>query len=277
MDILVEWVTQIILFLLLASVVDLLIPANSMKKYIKLTVGLILILIFLKPVFYLFDMDVQQAVKTSYTEMMDEQTKKNSLENATKMKKNELQASQNAYIVQQTAVQLKELGNKPLKKNYQQKITDIDLQFSKEVNPADENLKKKLTQIIVHLQEMQTEEVEGGMAVVEDVVIDTDKPVSDENEVDTEGIKNLLQNVWEVDKNKITIARGEGHLEKILAKVVWIVRGHGQTFQKSRIYPCYWFNGTAAANFGERILFHSERRSVYKQGSAGKDEGADSG
>ncbi len=106
------------------------------------------------------------------------------------------------------AVQLKELANEPLKKNYQQQIADMDLQISDEVDAADENLKKNLEKVTVYLQEPQTEE--GGVAVVENVVIDTDKPAAEETEINAEGIKNLLHDVWEVDKEKITIAREGG-------------------------------------------------------------------
>ncbi|GAA0443627.1 stage III sporulation protein AF [Lentibacillus halophilus] len=209
MGALVDWVTQIILFLLLASVVDLMIPATSMKKYIKLIVGLILILIFLKPVFYLFDMDVKRALQASYTEMMNEQPEKKDLENTMEMKKSEIQTSQRAYIGKQMAVQLKQLANEPLEKNYEQQIASIDPQFAKEVDDTDEAMKKKIEHITVYLKKPQTEEEEGegGVAVVENVVIDGDKPESDENGIDTNGIKNLLHDVWGIDKEKMTIAR----------------------------------------------------------------------
>ncbi|RYG74658.1 stage III sporulation protein AF [Lentibacillus lipolyticus] len=208
MDVLIDWVTQIILFLVLASVVDLLIPATSMKKYIKLTVGLILILIFLKPVFYLFDMDVKQSLQAAYTEITNEQTENQHLKNSMEMKKSEIQASQRAYIEEQTVVQLKELANEPLKKNYQQQIAAIDLKFSDGVDAADENAKKKLKRITVYLQEPQTEE--GGVAVVENVVINTEKSATEEDEFNADGVKDLLHDVWEIEKEKITIARGGG-------------------------------------------------------------------
>lgn len=69
MDVIIQWVTQIILFVILAAIIDLLIPVDAMKKYVKLAVGLILILILLKPVFYLFDADIEQAVETSIDQL----------------------------------------------------------------------------------------------------------------------------------------------------------------------------------------------------------------
>ena len=96
MDILIDWVTQIIIFLLLASVVDLLVPETSVKKYINFTVGLILILIFLKPVFYLFDMDVKSAIEQSINEVEYQQNENSETENLIKTQKKEIQDSQHA-------------------------------------------------------------------------------------------------------------------------------------------------------------------------------------
>ncbi len=40
MDFLKEWVTNIILFILLATVIDMLLPNSSMQKYTKMVTGL---------------------------------------------------------------------------------------------------------------------------------------------------------------------------------------------------------------------------------------------
>lgn len=204
---LINWVTQIIIFLLLASVVDLLIPANSMKKYVKLAMGLILILIFLKPVFYLFEFDVRQALEESFTEVNHMQNENNQAENLMKKQKNEIQASQHAYILEQMAVQLKDLANDPLQAKYQQEIAHIDFQFSAETELNYDNLNEHLDEVEVTLKESESRE--GGVDAVEDVVINTDKPLNNETEIDADGVKQLLHNEWDVDKEKITIL-GEG-------------------------------------------------------------------
>ncbi|QKY69302.1 stage III sporulation protein AF [Lentibacillus sp. CBA3610] len=207
MDVLIEWVTQIIIFLLLASVVDLLVPATSMKKYVKLVVGLILILLILKPVFYLFDMDIRQALEGSMEQIESEQDEMVQTENLMKTQKSEIQASQHAYILEQMAVQLKDLANSSLQQEYEQEIIQIDLQISGDADLTYENLDENLDEINVTLQESQPGE--GGVDAVEDVVIDTDEPSEEEVDLDVEGIKQLLQDLWDVEKEKITII-GEG-------------------------------------------------------------------
>lgn len=202
MEILTQWVTQIIIFLLLASIVDLLIPATSMKKYIKLVVGLILILIFLKPLFYLFDFDAQQALERSYTQIMNQQSEGGRVENSIKMQKSEIQESQNAYILEQTVVQLKELAKKPLQEDYQVEISDIE--FPETELSAETELKlDNLDEVIVYLTESDNEE--GSVSAIDDIVISTDKPVTNDKQVDVNGIKLLLQDTWEIDTKKLTI------------------------------------------------------------------------
>ncbi|SDQ51391.1 stage III sporulation protein AF [Virgibacillus subterraneus] len=203
MEILTQWVTQIIIFLLLASIVDLLIPATSMKKYIKLVVGLILILIFLKPLFFLFDFNAQQALEKSYSQIMNQQPEGEQVENSIKMQKSEIQESQNAYILEQTVVQLKELAKKPLQEDYQLEISDIEFpqtELFAETELTDENF----DEVIVYLDE--SSEGEGEVSAIEDVVINTDKTVANEvNKLDVNGIKLLLQDTWEIDNKKLTI------------------------------------------------------------------------
>ncbi|SFD53086.1 stage III sporulation protein AF [Lentibacillus persicus] len=206
MDLLIEWVTQIIIFLLVASVVDLLIPETSLKKYINFTVGLILILIFLKPVFYLFDMDIKHAIEQSMTEVESQQNEMGETENLIKTQKKEIQASQHAYILEEMAVQLKELANDTLREEYHREITHIDFQISNTHDITYENLEENLDKLDVTLRE--AEPPEGSVDAVEDVVI-MDEPSKNEAAVDVEGIKRLLEDLWKVDKDKISIT-GEG-------------------------------------------------------------------
>ncbi|MFD1038450.1 stage III sporulation protein AF [Virgibacillus byunsanensis] len=199
MDILIQWITQIIIFVLLATIIDLLVPATAMKKYVKLVVGLILILIFLKPLFFLFDFNVQQALEASYEQLNLEQATELNTENLIELQKNEIQASQNAYIEEQMTVQLKDLAKGPLLKEFDAEIADIDYLFITETDLTYEGLEE----VIVYLQE--SENGEGAVSVVDDVVINTDEPQVLEDEQDVEEIKALLENVWEFNNKKLTV------------------------------------------------------------------------
>jgi stage III sporulation protein AF len=199
MDTLIEWVTQIILFIILATIIDLLIPATSMKKYIKLVVGLILILILLKPIFYLFNIDIEKAVESSIQSTLNKDINNDSLGNLIKFQKKEIETTQDAYILEQMAVQLKDLANDSLSEEYQVEITNIEFLFAAEQEITYENL----NEVIVHLSEL--ENGEGAVSVVEDVVINTDNPVQNEGSINEQGIITTLENIWEFNDKEISL------------------------------------------------------------------------
>lgn len=68
MDALKEWVKGLVLLALLASCLELMLPMGSMKKYVKMTMGLLIVLATLKPVFGFLGQPV-----TVTAELFDEQ------------------------------------------------------------------------------------------------------------------------------------------------------------------------------------------------------------
>ncbi|MBP1969715.1 stage III sporulation protein AF [Virgibacillus natechei] len=199
MDVFIQWVTQIVIFLILAAVIDLIIPSTHMKKYIKLVVGLILILILLQPIFYLFNINIQDELETSFSQVFEDNLNDDSVENLMELQKSEIEVSQDAYILEQMAVQLKDLASDPLLEEHQAEITDVNFLFSSEEDYTYENLEE----VIVYLRESDDEE--GTVELVEDVEINTDDPIITEEGQDNEQITGLLTQVWELHNKEITI------------------------------------------------------------------------
>ncbi len=196
---LIDWVTQIILFLLLAAIIDLIIPSGSMKKYIKLVVGLILILILLKPIFFLFNIDIKSALEASIDRVEEGRIEEESMENLIESQKNEIDGTQDAYILEQMAVQLNDLAEQPLQEEFQTEIRDIQFLFANEQEMTFENL----DEVIVYLRE--SNDGEGAVSIVDDVVINTDNPDTAKENEQNEEIKALLKDVWELEDKKLTL------------------------------------------------------------------------
>jgi len=207
MEFIMEWITQIIIFVLLATIIDLLVPANVMKKYIKLVVGLILILILLKPVFYLFQVDIQSDLESAFSMITFPTEEEGSLKNLVDFQKTEIETSQDAYILEQMAVQLIEIARDPLYEEYQMVINNIDFQFSEEADSKELNF-EALDQVIVYVE--QAKDGEGAVNAVEDVVIDTEDPLIKEEMEDHAGIELLLREVWELDNKELIIVEEGG-------------------------------------------------------------------
>lgn len=124
MGYLTAWVKEIILLIMLAVVLELLLPNSSMQKYVRLVVGLILLLVLLKPVMSLFDTNINDLFTTyaNHTVVQD-----NLLKNEIKNKKKEIQASQRAYIEKQMAVPMKKSAEKEVSDRFHMDVSNVQV------------------------------------------------------------------------------------------------------------------------------------------------------
>jgi stage III sporulation protein AF len=125
----------------------------------------------------------------------------NQINNSIDLQKNEIQASQDAYILKQMAVQLKEDANEELIDQYGLAIINIDLVVdAQNQQPFPENLKK------VVLQLEQPKQTEEAVEVVKSVEISTQQPLpmQKENE-DNDKVKQLLSKKWDVEEKMIEL------------------------------------------------------------------------
>ena len=128
-------------------------------------------------------------------------TSENQIKNLIDSQKNEIQASQDAYILKQMAVQLKEDAEEELMDQYGLVITDLNLLTDEDnQRPFPENLQKVVIQLQEHSEE--TEVVEA----VKPVEINTTEPLVPEEK--TENSKNILQLLsqkWSIDEKVIEL------------------------------------------------------------------------
>jgi len=201
MDLLIQWVTQIVIFIILATIIDMLVPSSSMQKYVRLVAGLVLLLLLLQPIFSLFQIDINRSINASIEEVNQELEDQSSEENLTNLKKSEIEKVQDAYILEQMAVQLTELANEPLAENYQVTITDIQFTFRDNGNIAYEGLEE----VIVYLDDSNSGE--GATDAVDDIVIDgdTSEQAGGEEPEELGEVKELLREIWELDGQKLLI------------------------------------------------------------------------
>lgn len=73
-----EWLQGIVAVILLAVVMELLLPNNKMLRYSRLVIGLILLLTMLNPILNLFQKDFHQKIAASFS-LWDEQFRKDSI------------------------------------------------------------------------------------------------------------------------------------------------------------------------------------------------------
>lgn len=203
MSFLTTWVTNIIVFILFAVVLDMLLPNSSMQKYTKLVVGLLLTAIFLTPILTLlkqdFTSDIQHKIMSNG--VWGNQEMENSLES----KKKEIEETQQAYILEQMAVQLKSEAEKELTERSGYEIQDVEIRL---INPKGEMKEENIESIHVTLVEQNKEEAEG-VQPVEKVDIDLEEQQSLITAPSPQ-IQEMLSEKWGVSSSKLIIEINEG-------------------------------------------------------------------
>ncbi|MBK5442505.1 MULTISPECIES: stage III sporulation protein AF [unclassified Peribacillus] len=198
MSFLAGWVSNIIVFVLLATVIDMLLPNSALQKYAKMVIGLLLIAIIITPILGLFNKDFDEILSAATSEFEDQ--KKKDLGNLTEMKKKEIQATQGAYILKQMAVELQAEVEEELMVDYNMKISSIDVGVKNEEEPSINDLQN----ITISLEKAEGKE-DSEIEAVAKVDINAERP-SSSNDANLDAVKRFLATSWSVDKEIIEIA-----------------------------------------------------------------------
>ncbi|MCY8076441.1 stage III sporulation protein AF [Bacillus haynesii] len=198
MEFLTEWLTNIILFILMAIVIDMLLPNSSMQKYAKMVISLLLIVVILNPIFSLFRTD-PDVIFEKLTK--NGQVQSNEIKNQLNSEKKEIQASQQAYILEQMAVQLE--------KNAEGRFTSDKYKIDRVAVSSDSQLKtekdlSKYAEVSVFLQPASEKTVQA-VATVE---INTDRgyqSMREREKKETGEVREQLAGIWEISPDKITV------------------------------------------------------------------------
>ncbi|MBH0160160.1 stage III sporulation protein AF [Fictibacillus sp. 26RED30] len=134
MAFLTEWITNIIILVLLAGVIELLLPGNQFQNYIKMVVGLLILLAMLSPLFKLINSDLDQVFLAMD---LPAPAKEDEIKNSIEENKSEIQSAQRAYILEQMAVPMKKQVQEELKQTYELEIVDLQIQTEIGKEPLD--------------------------------------------------------------------------------------------------------------------------------------------
>jgi stage III sporulation protein AF len=198
MQFVTEWITNILIFILFATIIDFLLPSSNMQKYVKMAVGLILLLLMLSPILQLLSIHPDRLVASAISSLSGKGNEQEMIKNEMEMKKKEIQASQRAYILEQMAVQMKNQVDEELMKEYGLSVEDVSLQTKEKENLQ---IPKDIETIEVVLVKQEK------LGEIQPVIIDTSKPINEQSHVHQleKEIRTFLAAKWEVDENKIAV------------------------------------------------------------------------
>jgi stage III sporulation protein AF len=200
MQFITEWIHNIIVFILLATVITMLLPNSGLQKYVKFVVSLLLIVLILNPLFKLLRTDINEVI-ASFNEKA--YVANGNIENLIDVKKKEIQASQRAYILKQMAVQMEKQVAEGLDKEYGVTVTDVKLtvkEGKKDVQSAEDLTGVAVT--VVKEEPKRSTTVE----TVKKVDINTDTPYQSRLDDETSShIQNYLAREWQLEEKKISV------------------------------------------------------------------------
>jgi stage III sporulation protein AF len=192
---LTEWITNIIVLVLLAGVIELLLPGNQFQSYIKMVIGLLILLAMLSPLFKLLNSDMDQVFQAME---LPAATKENEIKNSIEKNKSEIQGAQRAYILEQMAVPMKKQVQEELKKTYELEIVDLQIQTDSGTEPL------KLEDITGAKVVLAKHHEQAGISEVSEVDINISDAgdQAEKNEVPEE-IVHFLASQWQIDSQQV--------------------------------------------------------------------------
>ena len=201
MAFLTEWITNIIILVLLAGVIELLLPGNQFQNYIKMVVGLLILLAMLSPLFKLINSDLDQVFLAMD---LPAAAKEDEIKNSIEENKSEIQSAQRAYILEQMAVPMKKQVQEELKQTYELEIVDLQIRTEMGKQPLEpEDIRGAKVVLAKYNDQAEISEV----SEVDVSVSDPERKESLTQPVSNEVIQ-FLASQWQLDADQVDV-----HLE----------------------------------------------------------------
>lgn len=188
-----DWIKQIVLFMLIGTILEMLLPNSSLKKYVHFVFGLLLLLVLAKPIFYLFQTDITHEIKLIEEEMEPNNRTAQQTKFSMEKQKEDIQAEQAAYIWNELAEKLKDEANETLMETYDVQIYDITFDDAQGFITNGE-----LSHLNVYVKPV--EEKSDAFKPIEPVVIDkSDRGAETQTSGGYRQIEQTLRETWQLD------------------------------------------------------------------------------
>ncbi|HEK9102375.1 stage III sporulation protein AF [Bacillus pfraonensis] len=198
MQFIIEWIRNIIVFLLLATMLHLILPNSNLQKYVKFVVSLLLVVLILTPLFKLLQTDVNEVIANFDQEKY---VADGSIKNSIDEKKKEIQALTRAYSLEEMAVKMKKEVGKEFEKKYGVTVSEIQViaaETKDEVKTA-----KDIQSVIVTLKETEPKKNDA-IETVKPIEIDTKEPRKTSEETNIE-MKEFFSSRWQLEDKQIQV------------------------------------------------------------------------
>ncbi|MFC4388563.1 stage III sporulation protein AF [Gracilibacillus marinus] len=195
MDYITNWIIQIVIYMLLALIVDLILPNSKLKQYAKLVIGLLLMLIILQPILSIMNINMDKLIAPLF-ETNELHHLSDVVENKTNQKKSEIEMIHHAYVVEEVVVQMEKMVEGEMKDEYDVMITHLDVNFENEQSTV-------IQEVTVYLQEFEMQQLKPVETV--SIQIGNETPNPNTYTFTNKELTNFLGNTWGISTDQITL------------------------------------------------------------------------
>lgn len=221
MSIITLWVKKLILLVLLATFLELLLPTNAYQKYVRMAMGLLILLTLLTPLLEIFQKPITLNQLGGFYQT-SENGQEIDMERIQALSK-QLVSYQDETTTQYVKTQIKDLVAKQVEEEHQVKVDSVDVILKKDKENA-----QSIDQIVVHIQRngepIASEGSEnGGMKPIDPVNVEinldspsnkpSSVPVLQEESPQLKKIKSSIATAWNLNNQQVFVKwnqTGEG-------------------------------------------------------------------
>ncbi len=215
-ELLSGWLKQIVILVMIAAFIDLLLPNNAMERYVKLVMGLLIILAILSPIFQLLREDLDLS-RLAFNEQGTDGEKMTSLSTIRQQSKG-IQQTQDRLIQKEAEERLAETVKKEVEKEFTAKVVRVQVKTRSD----NEKGTAEVAGINLTVQPETKEEQQGSTSTVEEVapvIIDGSQSTGEESRSERRSsrqadwakrITRFLQDSFALSANQIEVKVLEG-------------------------------------------------------------------
>ncbi|WP_017472285.1 stage III sporulation protein AF [Amphibacillus jilinensis] len=197
MTYLINWISQIIILMMLMVIISMILPDHKMKKYVQFSLSLIFILFFIEPITELFNLNISNESDKVIDFLFNDDASK-SVEDAVELQKKEIQAYNDAYVIEELANRLKNNLEESLVNEFGYTLTNvvIDAALSGSLDFQD---------LIFHFHFDQAQQHTGEIAPITIDQTDRSRQKHDDFDYDRPMLLNWLSQKLEVDQEQVIL------------------------------------------------------------------------
>ena len=112
MEAIIEWIRNLVVFILFATIVDMLIPSSALGKYVRFVIGLLLLILLINPLFAFLKIPLGETLSQQFFSKLDETNIQNHLE----AKKNRNTSQTSCIYIRTDGCPIKKTGESRIKR-----------------------------------------------------------------------------------------------------------------------------------------------------------------